>query len=316
MIKAIWAGNTVYSKFLISVGIILLSATLFTLLGSLTASFILGINMEELKIMLQNTTHPQSVTALKIMQTFSAIGAFIVPPFLLAYLFNARPIHFLALDKGIRSSSMLIVFIIMIMATPFINFLGELNAGMHLPGFLKGVEDWMKASEMAAADLTKAFLDMTTPMDLIINLFIIALLPAIGEELLFRGIIQRLFHQWSRNAHVAVWTSAILFSAMHMQFYGFFPRMILGGMLGYMFVWSGSLWLPILAHFINNAAAVILIYMYKSGVSGIDPDKIGTGNESMAAIISLGATAILFAFLYNQRVVGVKFDEQKIENLN
>jgi membrane protease YdiL (CAAX protease family) len=231
------------------------------------------------------------------MQTFSAIGTFVVPPLILAYLFSQKPSTYLALDKKPARFSYLIVFVIMVMATPFINYLGELNSNLHLPGFLKSVEDWIKASEELAAKITHAFLDNQSPGDVVINILMIALIPAIGEELLFRGIIQKFFHQWSKNAHVAVWVTAIFFSAFHMQFYGFLPRMVLGGMLGYMLVWSGSLWLPIVAHFINNAAAVLLLYMYQNGSISIDPDEIGATNGSGLVVISFLLTIVHMFYL-------------------
>ena len=134
----------------------------------------------------------------------------------------------------------------------------------------------MKASEEQAAALTEAFLKMSTPGELIFNLFMIALIPAIGEELLFRGIVQNIFSRWLKNNHAAVWFTAILFSAMHMQFYGFIPRLMLGAMLGYLLVWSGNLWWPIIAHFVNNAAAVIFSYLFQNKFIDLDPDTIGS----------------------------------------
>jgi uncharacterized protein len=301
MMKSIWAGNSPYSKFLITVGIILLSAVFFTLLSTLIATAIYGVNMVQLQGLLTDVTQPDSLSILKLVQTFSAIGTFIIPPFVLAFLFSEKPVAYLSLDRSPKIFLFVIVALIMIISTPFINFLGEINSYMHLPGFLKGLEDWMHESEDKAAELTKAFLDMKNPGNLIFNLFMIGLLPAIGEELVFRGIIQKIFHQWSRNAHVAVWTTAILFSAMHMQFYGFLPRMMLGAMLGYMLVWSGSLWLPILGHFINNGAAVIFSYMFQHGMTTIDPDAIGTGSDFGSVAVSFLITLLMFGIVYKRR---------------
>lgn len=304
MNRAIWAGNTPYSKFLISVGIILMCAVLFTILGT-TAGYLYinmnhSISMMEMQTLLSDPTNPVSLTVLKIIQTFSAIGTFIVPPFILAYLFSYDTAEFLSLRKKPSPISLLIILLAMIAATPLINYINEMNAGMHLPGFLKSVEEWMREAEDKAAVLTKAFLQMNNTGDLFFNLFMMALIPAIGEELVFRGLIQRIFLQWSKNTHVAIWTTAIIFSAMHMQFYGFLPRMLLGGMLGYMLIWSGSLWLPIIAHFVNNAGAVIFTYLFQQGVSDIDPDKIGTESDFNAVLISLFLTVGLFFILYRK----------------
>lgn len=300
MIKAIWAGNTPYSKFLITVGIILLSAIFFTLLSTIIATSFYGVSMTQLQEMMSDPSQPITLSILKLVQTFSAIGTFIIPPFILALFFSERPFEYLSLVRSPQKVSLLLATFIMIVSTPLVNFLGEINTHMHLPEFLKGIEDWMHDSENKAAELTKVFLDMKTPGDLVFNLFMIALLPAIGEELVFRGVVQKIFHQWSRNAHVAVWTTAILFSAMHMQFYGFLPRMLLGAMLGYMLVWSGSLWLPMLAHFINNAAAVVFTYLFQHGLTSINPDDVGTGSDFVGVGASLALTVLLFVILYRR----------------
>ena len=300
MTKAIWADNTPYSKFLITVGIILVSAVFFTLLSTILAIAFYGVSMIQLQEMMSDPSQPVTLTILKLVQTFSAIGTFIIPPFILAWLFSVRPLEYLSLDRSTQKNSLFLVAIIMVVATPLVNFLGETNAQMHFPEFLKGVEEWMRDSEKKAAELTKIFLDMKTPGDLFFNLFMIALLPAIGEELVFRGVVQKIFHQWSRNAHVAVWTTAILFSAMHMQFYGFMPRMLLGAMLGYMLVLSGRLWLPILAHFINNAGAVVLTYLFQHNLSSLNPDEVGTGSDFTGAGVSLALTVLLFVILYRR----------------
>jgi len=128
--------------------------------------------------------------------------------------------------------------------------------------------------------------------------FMIGLLPALGEELLFRGILQRLFSEWTRNIHAGIWISAVLFSAMHMQFYGFIPRMMLGALLGYLLAWSGSLWLPVIAHFINNASAVVLTYLFSKNVIELDADKIGTGDEMNVVWISIVVVAFLLLLIY------------------
>jgi membrane protease YdiL (CAAX protease family) len=311
MIKSIWAGNTPYSKILITVGIILLCAVLFTLISTIVVSVLFNVTVVDLGSMLNNLESPSTLTMLKIIQTITAIGAFIVPPFILAYLFSSVPSQYLLLNRKPELSSVIVVILAMLIATPFINFLGEANAHMHLPSFMKPIEDWMKESEEQAAVLTKAFLNMGTFGDFMLNLFMIGLIPAIGEELLFRGIAQKLFIQLSKNIHLGVWIAAILFSAMHMQFYGFLPRMVLGAMLGYMAAWSGNLWLPIIGHFINNAGAVIFIYLFQNGYSSLDPDKIGTESDFVSVAISLIVTSLLFWMLYKRSRINVK-----IENLH
>lgn len=300
-LKAIWANNTAYSKFLISVGIILLSAVFFTLLSTVMASIFYGVDMAQLAVLMSELENPSNIEVLKMVQTVSAIGTFIVPPFILAWLFDPSPLEFLSIKRKPMLSASLMVVALLFIAVPFINYLGELNSSFHLPSFLKAMEDWMKASEEQAAALTEAFLKMSTPGELIFNLFMIALIPAIGEELLFRGIVQNIFSRWLKNNHAAVWFTAILFSAMHMQFYGFIPRLMLGAMLGYLLVWSGNLWWPIIAHFVNNAAAVIFSYLFQNKFIELDPDTIGIAQgQDTLVIFSIVFSGLLLFSLYKQ----------------
>ena len=299
--KAIWEKNTPYSQFLISVGVILLLAVTFTVVSMVVATASFGLSMTEMQKVMSDLDAPNAVNIMRIVQTLSSIGAFILPPFLIAYLFSQHPLHYLGLSKLPRKNSMLLVVAAMILITPLINFLGEINSHLHLPSFLKSVEDWMRDSEDKAAVITKKFLEMNSSMDLFINLIMIGLIPAIGEELVFRGVVQKIFSQWSKNVHIGIWSAAFLFSAMHMQFYGFLPRMMLGGLLGYLYVWSGSLWLPIIGHFVNNAGAVLMSYFFQRGDLKLDPDKIGAENDLLTVAMSLVIGGGLFYFIYLQR---------------
>ena len=294
-LKSIWAQNTPYSKFLLGVGVILISAVAFTLLSTVVVTGLYGIPMYQLENMLQDVKNPLTLQVLKVIQTGSTIGTFIVPAWVLAYLFHGDPKEYLQLRKLARATSLLWVGLGMLTAVPLINLLGDLNSKMHLPSFLAPVEQWMRDSEDKAAVLTKAFLDMPDPGALLFNLFMIALLPAIGEECLFRGVVQRLFSEWSGKKQVGIWAAALLFSAMHLQFYGFVPRLLLGALLGYLLLWSGSIWLPMLAHFLNNAAAVIAAYLYQHQLINANPDTLGLGPEQfMVLLASIVLTALFF----------------------
>jgi membrane protease YdiL (CAAX protease family) len=130
----------------------------------------------------------------------------------------------------------------------------------------------------------------------------IAVLPAVGEELLFRGVIQKLFSKITRSHHWGIWISAILFSALHLQFYGFIPRLLLGAMFGYLLVWSGSLWLPILAHFINNAAAVTALFMIDHGYLNPSIEEFGAGVDDWhIGLFSLSAGLLILLTIKKQQ---------------
>ncbi|TDG37414.1 CPBP family intramembrane metalloprotease [Pedobacter changchengzhani] len=198
---------------------------------------------------------PQYNFALKIFQMASSIGIFIVPPIFLAITQKQNPSTLFGLLKP-KYMPLLLVFIIMMVSMPFMEWSVTINQKMVLPEFLRGVEQWMKAKEAEAMKMTIQLLTVRNNWDFVINLTMIAVLPAIGEELFFRGGLQRIAYKTFGNPHVAIWITAIVFSAIHVQFYGFLPRMLLGAGFGYLYYYSGNLWYAILGHFINNGYAV------------------------------------------------------------
>jgi len=243
-----------------------------------------------------NLSNPENIRILKYFQVVQSIGLFIIPPFIIAWLFHGQIAGYLMLNKKVTVILFVLVVLLIFVANPAINFFGSLNEKMAFPDWLSWLEGWMRSSEDKAAELTEAFLDVKTFSGLLFNLFMIAFLPAIGEELLFRGVIQKIFTGWTKSAHLGIWIAAILFSAFHLQFYGFLPRLLLGVMFGYLLVWSGTMWLPMIAHFLNNAAAVTGIWLISH--DKIDPsiEEIGATSESFyVSILSLLMTvAVLF----------------------
>jgi membrane protease YdiL (CAAX protease family) len=144
---------------------------------------------------------------------------------------------------------------------PVTSFTGQINSAMHLPGWLSGVEHWMIEKEDKADNLIDMLIVSNTFWAMMLNLLTIALIPAISEELIFRGVFQKIFNNLFKSGHIAIWFTAFIFSTIHFQFFGFIPRFILGLVFGYLFFWSGTLWLPVISHFINNAFPVILTYI-------------------------------------------------------
>ncbi|HEX7492768.1 MAG TPA: CPBP family intramembrane glutamic endopeptidase [Bacteroidales bacterium] len=144
---------------------------------------------------------------------------------------------------------------------PVTSFTGQINSAMHLPAWLSGLEHWMIEKEDKADSLIDLLIPSNTFLTMMLNLLIIALTPAIAEEFIFRGVFQKIFYGLFRSGHLAIWFTAFLFSALHFQFFGFIPRFILGLVFGYLFFWSGTLWLPVISHFVNNAFPVVLAYI-------------------------------------------------------
>ncbi len=285
-------------QLMFSAFVIVISFLFFLLISMLAAIPIFGIDSLLDIPTLHDATRPENIRILKYLQVVQSTGLFIVPPFVLAWLFHGKIAAYLNMDKKPDISSLFLVAAMIIIALPFINFIGEWNMQMQFPEWLSGMERWMKNAEENAAELTEAFLKVETTGGMIFNLFMIAFLPAIGEELLFRGVIQRIFTRWTRSYHGGIWISAILFSALHIQFYGFIPRMLLGVLFGYLLVWSGSIWLPVTAHFINNGFAVIALFLVDKNVLNPRVEDIGSSPEyHYLAVISLLLTGVLMFFI-------------------
>ncbi len=246
-------------------------------------------------------TNPANIGFLKFMQTVQSLGLFIVPPFVIGWLIYRKSFSFLALNQKPLLISMLFVVLLIVSALPFVNFLAEVNSHMRFPDSLKWIEYWMKDSEKSATQITELFLKVNNIGGLIVNIIIIAVMPALGEELLFRGVIQKLFTELFGSYHAGIVFAAMLFSAFHVQFYGFLPRMVLGMMFGYLFVWSRTIWMPILAHFINNCFAVVAYYLVERKVIGNDADTIGTNQETMYYAFISCATVFMIMFAIYKR---------------
>lgn len=292
-------GMRPLSQLMFSAFVIIICFLAFFLLSFAIAVPLFG--MDAILNMGNLSGNDTSLHVLKFFQVVQAIGLFIVPPFILGWLFYGNSFDYLHLNKPFDGSSVILVLLLMFFAAPLINFVGEWNANMHLPEWMAGIENWMKNAEEKAAELTEAFLKVDSPAGLLFNIFMIAVLPAIGEELLFRGVVQRIFTSWTRNHHWGIWITAILFSAMHLQFYGFVPRMLLGALFGYLLVWSGSMWLPIIGHFLNNGFAVIAMYLIDKKLLSPEVEKLGSADGSYyMAIVSLILVAVFLLLIKRQ----------------
>ena len=242
---------------------------------------------------------PMSVSSLKWVQLFQSAAMFLLPPLCMAYLWTQEPMKWLKMDKCQRPGVSLMAILIMLLALPAINLIGHINQQMVLPSFLEPLEQWLKMHEETAGQLTEQFLHVDTYSGLVINILLMALLPAVAEELSFRGVLMNLFPaKGDRVPHVAIWCTAILFSAVHMQFYGFLPRMLMGALFGYALVWTGNLWVPILMHFTNNAMAVLLYFVsMRMNWDMKMIDAIGTNDTLWLGVVSLVITLVgIYAF--------------------
>lgn len=237
----------------------------------------------------------QATGALKWFQFVQTLATFFVPPLIVAWLCSDNPKRWLQIDTAPKWWMFVGAILVMIMALPGINLLADWNSRMSLPDWLKPLEDLMRQQEEAAQALTERFLQGKGIGMLLINVGLLALLPASAEELTFRGMLQKLIP----NKHVAIWVVAIIFSAIHFQFYGFVPRMLLGAMFGYMLVWTGSLWIPMTMHFVNNAVTVVAYWViYNNNLNPDSVETFGTGETLWLGIVSLVLTGVGLYFCW------------------
>jgi membrane protease YdiL (CAAX protease family) len=230
--------------------------------------FIFGTDLALLENPGEAVTNKQT-GFLKYLLISQHISLFIVPAIILMIKLKPADQRAFADMKRLHISDIAFVIVLAFCLFPVTIITGQLNAEMHFPEWLSGIEQWMREKEDSAGRLFEIVMTPDTVWLLILNVFMIAVLPAIGEELIFRGVFQKIFYKLFRSGHLAVWVTAIIFSTMHFQFYGFLPRLILGLVFGYLFFWSGNLWLPVISHFVNNAVPTIGAYIQKSGDSGI-----------------------------------------------
>jgi len=279
--------------------LIVLVCLLFTLLlGMIVAIPIFGVDVISALTDVTGDALAENIPVQKYMQIISQVGTFILPALIFALLVNRRIGQYLHLNIPPRITTLILSIMLIMSILPLINWLMVVNGGLRLPEFLSGIEEWMRNSEEIAMQLTEAFLQDTSWLGLSINLVMIAVLAAVGEELLFRGVLIRLFTEWFKSTHLAIWVSAILFSALHLQFFGFLPRMVLGLVLGYLFVWSRSLWVPIITHMFNNASAVIIAFLYYRGSVKTDMESFGSTDKAGFIVLSFIITIVLLALVY------------------
>jgi len=241
----------------------------------------------------------QSTTSLKWLQFMQTIGTFLLPAILGAWLWDAghKPFRWLRMDQSVEWQQFVLAVLLMVCAIPAINLLADLNSRVQLPESLDFIEQIFKQQEEAAAQLTERFLKADTVWGLLVNIGLMALLPALSEEVSFRGTMQQIIG----NKHLAIWLTAFIFSAIHMQFYGFIPRMLMGAMFGYIFVWTGSLWVPIVMHFTNNGIAVVTYYLLGEGMDGKSyADTFGAGTTWWVGVLSLLITSLGLLIFYRR----------------
>jgi membrane protease YdiL (CAAX protease family) len=269
------------------------------LLGILIAMpFYSGDMLEFVEALKDPSGHPEIRIPLFIIQGFATlIGLILAPALYMANMTHERKtiIDFFRHNKYGFTPVLITAFIVILFAVVNSVFV-EWNTNVTFPEFAQGFERWAREKEDAAAELTEFLTVFQSPGEVVIALIVIAVLPAIGEEIVFRGLIQNELLKATKNVHVSIWFAAILFSAIHFQFFGFVPRMLLGALFGYLYYWSGSLSLAMLAHFVNNGFSVLALYFYQKGALEYDVESPESAPANVVIICAVVTAALLYYF--------------------
>lgn len=235
-----------------------------------------------------------------VMQGVGAcLGLILIPFFIRKWSQTEEKI--LAQPFYIFPFSLVIVIVIVFMGLNSIFI--EWNQNFKFPEALGGWEKSLRAMENQLTELTTYLTTFDSTSQVIIAFIVIAILPAIGEELVFRGILQKELFRGTKNIHLSIWIAAAIFSGIHMQFYGFVPRMLLGALFGYLYHWSGNLTLSMLAHFVNNGFMVIALYLHQQKM--IDIDIESTESQPWQAVLFSAIFTVVLLYTFR------KFYQQK-----
>jgi membrane protease YdiL (CAAX protease family) len=289
-------NKTIFAQLLIFIGTTMLCFSVFAGIGQLWLNAKLGA--ENVNLFLQYPLqHLQFINAFKWVQLFSSIGMFGLSAILISFLKNKNGFTYLKINELPKLHSISFVLPLVIFSLPIIAYLYYYNQQVHFGA----LDKWLRDVEHQNSEITKAMLSSTTIAGLLFNLIVIAIVPGMVEELFFRGALQNLLHEGFKNKHIAIWTSAIIFSAVHMEFLGFVPRLLMGAMLGYLYVYTENIWVNILAHLLNNGISVVAYFLYINGFTTTDIDKVEHYGilPTMAAVVLFTTT---FYYFYKKNV--------------
>ena len=234
------------------------------------------------------------VAMMRIAVVVQDIFMMIVPAVVTALIVTRQPVRLLAIGTAPTGRQTLLAVLVMLVSSPLMSWIIKLNASVHLPESMAALEASLRAMEDAAEATVQLMLGGHTPANLLLNILLIGVLAGFSEELFFRGAMQRLLGTTRMSQTAAIWITAIVFSAVHFQFFGFVPRLLLGAYFGFLLVWSGSLWLPILIHTLNNSLFVVLQHFTGSGEPQFGASADGTAGVIISAVLTVAGLYLLY----------------------
>jgi membrane protease YdiL (CAAX protease family) len=295
MLKGVFKNTNSFVQLLIFFAIIFFTSILASFFAGIVIAFKCGGSLPDIVRVMQHITEYPSF--LREFLFISQLGTFVFPPLIAAYLVSDNYKEYLYLDTPFNWSVAGWTILSMVVLLPALNFITQLNLQISFPEALKGLESWLRTMDEEQAKPMEAILHTDSFWAFGYNILVIAIFAAIGEELTFRGLLQNICGKTLRNRHVIIWVVAIIFSAFHLQFFGFVPRMLMGAYFGYLLYYTKNIWIPMFAHFTNNFVAVSLYRIYQDDPAGMEAiDSIGYGSTWYLAVASIA----LFIFAFKQ----------------
>jgi membrane protease YdiL (CAAX protease family) len=241
---------------------------------------------------------------MKWMQLLYSVFCFLVPALVFFYLSHPEPMRYAGMRERFRLDAVVISIVILLLSLPAVGMLGDWNQHIHFGSLDQSLRAWNQKLQ----DMTVAMLKMPNWRTLVYNLVLIAVIPAIAEEMFFRGVLQRLFVRMSHRAWVGILIASVVFSLVHVEMLGFFPRAALGIILGLIYYFSGNLWYSILAHFVNNGAQVLLLFLFQRhyihfDISKNTPTPVAAGVISVVVVI--GLFVVFWKFIPRKSATGI-----------
>ena len=281
----------VWIQLLIFIGMSFALFMILTFIGTLILSKITGIGIFQVRdIENWNSNDPKMIYFIRGLLLLQFLGLFLIPSILFAYFSDPKPFHYLGLQGPQKTIYWLLAIVIMFVAIPAVEYIGALNQKIN---FGTETQKWMKGMEEEATKQIQFMLAKHTPGELFTNLIFISLFAGIGEEIFFRGVLQRMFIRAFKNPWMGIVLTATIFSAFHFQFFGFFPRLALGIVLGAIYWYSGSLWPAIIAHFIYDGFIIVLVYLNPSMIKNPDQTLMNPNTLLPFAMGSIVLTVLL-----------------------
>ena len=235
----------------------------------------------------------QTLEQFRWAQVISAVMTFIIPAVAIAFICDNRPFEYLGLKRNVSIIVLLLVMVLLIAAQPFALYMGQLNEKANFGQMQMELERLEKMYENAMTN----FIKMNNERDLLINLLIVGILPAVGEELFFRGSLQSILERWTNTPWVAVLLSSFAFAILHGTFFKFMGIFTLGVVLGTLFQITRNLWYNIFFHFLNNTLALLSTYYATKNdmLKKLAEDEVKI--SVIAALISLAITIGIFVLI-------------------